>query len=133
MKKILLALIICLLPTLAFAAEQTQITKPYPTPGICNTTTCNGDNQSSTVAVTNTFQQIFAASTNTTGRVSCTIQNTGTNSMYVYFGATADATIAKSVKLIAGQATSCDTNDIVIKTAVQITGTATETYYASQW
>lgn len=116
-------ILLFLFPVLAHA-QTPMITKPYAL-----TTT---DNQSSTIAVTNTFQQIFAASTANTGRSGCTIQNTGTNAMYVFFGATADATIGKSVKLVAGQATTCDNNDTVLKTAVQITGTATETYYASQ-
>ena len=113
----------------AYAQSNIVVTTPKPVTAV--------DNQSSTIAVTNTFQPVFVASTANTGRVACVIQNTGTNSMYVYFGATqtsvlAEATIAKSVKLIAGQACSCDSNDIVIKNAVWITGTATETYYAAQ-
>lgn len=112
-----------LLSTAAYSQSQV-VTIPKPLTAV--------DNQSSTIAVTNTFQQIFAASTATSGRSTCTIQNTGTNPMYVFFGTTAAATIAKSVKLIAGQACSCDATGTVIKTAVQITGTATETYYASQ-
>lgn len=132
MKKIapVLIFILGLLVLTQLAQAQTpMITVPKPVTAV--------DNQSSTIAVTNTFQQVFAASTATVGRVACVIQNTGTNPMYVFFGATqssvlADATIARSVKLIAGQACSCDTNDVVIKNAVWITGTATETYYAAQ-
>jgi len=128
MKKIFLVLGMLLFSTVAYA-QTSVITIPKPTTAI--------DNQSSTIAVTNTFQQVFPASTATVGRVACVIQNTGTNPMYVFFGANmssvlAEATIAKSVKLIAGQAVSCNTDDIVIKTAVWITGTATETYYAAQ-
>lgn len=113
-----------------FAEAQTVVTT-NPSPITAS------DNQSSSIAVTNTFQQIFAASTGTKGRTSCTIQNTGTNPMYVYYGSSmtsvlAEATIAKSVKLIAGQATNCNTPLGVIKTPVWITGTATETYYAAQ-
>ena len=128
MKKIFLVLGMLLFSTVAYA-QSTVITRPYAATAV--------DNQSSTIAVTNTFQQVFAASTQTQGRTACTIQNTGTNSMYVYFGASmtsvlAEATIAKSVKLAAGQAASCNADDIVIKTPVWITGTATETYYAAQ-
>jgi hypothetical protein len=130
MKKLLLILGILLFPHILLAQEPgTVITKPYPINNL--------DNQSSTIAVTNTFQLVFAAQANVSGRTACTIQNTGTNPMYVYFGATqssvlAEATIAKSIKLIAGQAAQCNTDDIVIKNAVWITGTATETYYAAQ-
>jgi hypothetical protein len=132
MKKILLALLL-MIPSLAFA-QGLIITKQYALG--------SGDNQSSTIAVTNTFQQVFASSiasvsatssSGNTGRNSCTIQNNGSNAMYVFFGATADATTAKSVKLAAGQAVTCDNNGSVIKTAVQITGTATDVYYAAQW
>jgi len=127
MKKVspILIIILGLLLLTQYAqAQTTVVTKPLQI--------VNVDNQSSTVAVTNTFQQVFPASTSVSGRTACTIQNTGTNPMYVFFGATADATIAKSVKIIAGQPVTCDSNNTVLKTAVQITGTATETYYASQ-
>lgn len=128
MKKILIILGLLLIPHLA-SAQTPMITIPKPVVAL--------DNQSSSIAVTNTFQPVFAASTASVGRVACVVQNTGTNPMYVYFGLNqssilAEATIAKSVKLVAGQSCQCDTNDIVIKNAVWITGTATETYYAAQ-
>lgn len=123
MKKILIILGLLLISSIA-QAQTSVITIPKPVTAV--------DNESSSVVTTNTFQQIFPASTANVGRVACVVQNTGTNPMYVYFGATADATIAKSVKLVAGQACTCDVNNIVIKTAVQITGTTTETYYAAQ-
>lgn len=123
MKKLLILLFL-LFPQLAFAQEKV-FTLPSPLTAV--------DNESSSIAVTNTFQQVFPASTATNGRTGCTIQNTGTtNPMYVFFGTTAAATIAKSVKIIVGQPVTCDNNNTVLKTAVQITGTATETYYASQ-
>lgn len=123
MMKKLLVLLFILFPTFAFA-QTPMVTKPY---GVSNV-----DNKSGTIAVTNTFQQIFPASTVSTGRVSCAIQNTGTNAMYIFFGEASNATVAKSVKLLAGQSCNYDSNGTVIRTAVQITGTATETYYASQ-
>lgn len=121
MKKLILALIMAMAPSVAFAQGLIQ-TKPY---GVTT-----ADNQSSTISVTNTFQQVFAASV---GRTSCSIQNNGSNAMYVFFGDTSVATIAKSVKLSAGQSVNCDSNDVVIRTAVQITGTSTDVYYATQW
>lgn len=122
MKKILLLLWALLLPTIALA-QNPVITQPYPVSSIVNA--------SSTIAVTNTFQSVFAADTTKTGRVACTIQNTGTNSMYVFFGAIASATIATSVKLAAGQAVTCNNNPVILKMQVSITGTATETFYAA--
>lgn len=83
---------------------------------------------SSTIAVTNTFQSVFASSA---GRTGCLIQNTGTNPMYVFFGAIASATTAASVKLSAGQSVNCQSGGIVITDQVSITGTATETFYAA--
>lgn len=83
---------------------------------------------SSTISVTNTFQSVFAAAT---GRTGCVVQNTGTNSMYVFFGPIASATIAGSIKLSAGQSVNCATGGIVITDQVSITGTATETFYAA--
>lgn len=85
-------------------------------------------NSSTTIGVTNTFQSVFAANVNRTG---CTIQNTGTNEMYVFFGAIAGATIAKSVKLVAGQSVNCAAGVIVLTDQVSITGTATETFFAA--
>lgn len=84
-------------------------------------------NVSSTIAVTNTFQALLTANVN---RLDCVIQNTGTNAMYVFFGATADATIATSAKLVAGQSLYCTLGNVNYLGAVAITGTSTETFYA---
>lgn len=84
-------------------------------------------NSSSTITVTNTFQAVFVSNAN---RLGCTIQNTGTNAMYVFFGATADATTATSVKLVAGQSAYCGSEGLTYTGAVAITGTSTETFYA---
>lgn len=122
MKKLFILLWALLLPTIALA-QNPVITQPYPVNAIVNA--------SSTIAVTNTFQSVFAADTAKTGRVACTVQNTGTNPMYVFFGALASATIATSVKLTAGQAVTCNNNPVILKMQVSITGTATETFYAA--
>lgn len=114
-------LILLLLISPAYAVTQ-QTTIPY---GVTTP-----DNESSTISVTSTFQQVFGTST---GRTSCTIQNNGTHTMYVYFNSDT-ATTAKSVNLAAGQSTTCgDGNGVVIKNTVQITGTSGDAYYAVQW
>lgn len=89
-------------------------------------------NSSSSIAVTNTFQSVFAESTNTPGRLNCTVQNTGSNDMYVFFGPIASATIAKSVKLASGQSVTCSIFGIVLKDQVSVTGTMGDTFYAAQ-
>lgn len=85
-------------------------------------------NVSGTIAVTNTFQSIIARNTNRSG---CTVQNTGTNTMYVFFGPLADASTAASVKLAAGQAVSCNNGPVTLIDEVSITGTATEAFFAA--
>lgn len=89
-------------------------------------------NSSGTIAVTNTFQSIWPKSTNVQGRLSCTVQNTGSNTMYVFFGPLADATAAKSVSLSAGQSVSCLNGVVVLQDQVSITGVGGETFYAAQ-
>lgn len=124
MKKLAFILWALICPQLAFAQGNPVVTSPYAANSITNS--------SSTIAVTNTFQSIWVASIDRTGRVACTVQNTGTNPMYVFFGPIADATIAKSVKLTAGQAATCNNGPVVLRQQVSITGTATETFYAAQ-
>lgn len=127
MKKILITLALwALLPTIFIGnafAQNPVVTKPYGA-----TTT----NSSSSIAVTNTFQSIWSASNVSTGRVACTVQNTGTNPMYVFFGPIASATVATSIKLTATQSVNCNIGGIVLRDQVSITGTATETFYAGQ-
>lgn len=129
MKKIVILLWALLCPQLAIAnlafAQNPVITQPFKSDNITNSST--------TIAITNTFQSIWAASTTNIGRTGCTVQNTGTNPMYVFWGAIADATTAKSVKLLAGQSVTCSVNGSVLRTQVSITGTATETFYAAQY
>ena len=74
---------------------------------------------------------MWAVSTASRGRVACTVINQGTNPMYVFAGPIASATIAKSVKLTAGQAFYCNIGQVVLKDQISITGTATETFYAA--
>lgn len=87
---------------------------------------------SGSVASSGTFQSVFAADTNTRGRASCTIQNTGANTLYVFFGPIANATRAKSVQLTTGLPVYCATpNGGVIKDQVSVDGTTAGTFYAA--
>jgi hypothetical protein len=81
-----------------------------------------------TVAVTNTFQTVLAASAS---RKSCTLQNNDTNVMYVFFGTLGSATLTNSFKLAAGSAISCLVGNIVLTDAINVTGTATGAYVIS--
>lgn len=104
-------------------AQSPVVTIPFPV---------NSDNGSSTITVTNTFQSIWIADTNTTGRTACTVQNNGTNTMWVFFGAIANATKGKSVVLAAGQSTFCNSGNVVLKDQVSITGTLGDAFYAAR-
>jgi hypothetical protein len=86
------------------------------------------DNESSTIATTNTFQAVFPSNLNRQG---CTIQNNGTNSMWVFFGATASATKGTSVVLAAGQAAYCGSGLLTYQGVVAITGTMGDAFYAA--
>lgn len=96
----------------------------------------SSSNVSGTITVTNTFQSVLPALTNQRGRTGCTIVNYGTNTMWVYEdGAAAGlpaATKAKSVQLAANQAYYCQVGGIVIKSALFITGTSGDAFYAAQ-
>lgn len=104
-------------------AQSPVVTQPY------NVTSFNA---SGTIAVTNTFQSIWVANTNTRGRAGCTVQNNGTNSMWVYFGPIASATKGASVVLTVGQSTNCNVGGITLQDQVSITGTSGEAFYAAQ-
>jgi hypothetical protein len=85
---------------------------------------------SSFILTTNTFQRIFPAAEGQRGRVGCMVQNVGTNAMFVYFGATTAATTAKSVRLPQNATVFCQQSGMTIRDAVNITGTATEQFFA---
>lgn len=85
---------------------------------------------SGTISVTNTFQVALAAPTGK--RNGCLIQNQGANKMFVFFGPSASATLAKSFQLLAGQTISCGTQtDVVVQDIVNITGTSGDAYVVS--
>lgn len=116
--------ILVLALSISFAnAQNPVITLPNPVVS---------DNASSTIAATNTFQSIWVLDTAVTGRTACTVQNNGTNTMWVFFGPIADATKGKSVVLTAGQATYCNSGIVVLKDQVSITGTSGDAFYAAR-
>ncbi len=87
-----------------------------------------------TIATTGTFQQALAAgSTLPAGkRNSCTIQYTGNNIGYVFFGPTASATLATSFQLTNKQIITCPVGGVVLNDAVQVTGTTNDTFVVAQ-
>lgn len=100
------------------------------------------NNASTTVTVTNTFQQALARPTATPGRSGCTIINYGSNTMWVFEDSTAaglpaanvsvTATKAKSVQLAANQGYYCTSGGVTISSAIFITGTSGDAFYAAQ-
>ena len=59
-----------------------------------------------TITAGNTFQSALAASSTRKG---CTIQNTSSHTLYVFFGATASATTANSFQVAPGATIMCST------------------------
>lgn len=85
-------------------------------------------NVSSTIAVTNTFQQVLARQD---GRSGCTIVNYGTNTMWVFFGPIASATKAASIQIDNKIPTYCQFGGVVLVDQVSITGTAGDAFFAA--
>jgi hypothetical protein len=107
-------------------AQQPVITQPYAVVSV---------NASGTIASTGVFQSIWTALTtnpNSPKRASCTVQNNGTHTMYVFFGPIASATTGTSVALAAGQAVNCSVGGTVLQDQVSITGTSTDAFFAAQ-
>lgn len=124
MKRLALLFALVLAPWLAYA----QVNPVTTIPSARSADSTN----SSTIAVTNTFQTVFTANANRTG---CTIQNNSARTMYVYFVPIAGtaATTAASAVLAAGQALNCSVFGTSLTNSVQITGTATDVFYAAVW
>lgn len=92
-------------------------------------------NASGSIAVTNTFQQVFAAASNSqasAGRKACSIQNNGTHAMFVFPGPLASATTATSFQIAAGSTWTCNVQNVVRTDQINITGTAADTFAADQ-
>lgn len=130
MRKGLLAAALVLLAGAA-SAQQPVITSPSRVGSV---------NASGTIAVTNTFQQVFASALLLAQpRQGCAIQNNGVNTMWVFFGPLASATKATSFQLVPpgvgvqGGSIGCNTGGGgVLQDQVSITGTATEAFTANR-
>lgn len=79
-----------------------------------------------TIAVTNTFQQLFATAL-ASSRSGCTIQNLGTHTMFVFFGTAAPADTTTSFQIAAQQTIGCGASGAgVLTDNVWLTGTAND-------
>ena len=95
-------------------------------------------NASSTITVTNTFQQVWPQASASASRKGCLIMNTSTDRQWVFFGSS--PTKAAAIPLEAATATngaggwvSCSTGaGAALQDQVWITGTAGDTYVAAQ-
>lgn len=98
-------------------------------PGRAQNSPLKAVNVSSTIAVTNTFQNLYSADASRQG---CSFQNTGTNPMYLFVvdGVKAE-TIGNSFKITVGQPFNCAQFGITITNQIRVTGTATETFAAT--
>jgi len=134
LKRLIFVLVLTLLPLCALA-QQPVVTMPMAV---------TSTNASGTITVTNTFQQIWPATSGSTGggagvRRGCIVVNTGTHVQYVFFGS-GTATTATSIPLnpasVAGQlggyVTCGSVGGTVAQDQVQITGTAGDTFTAMQ-
>ena len=109
-------------------AQQAVVTSPSQNSSL---------NVSGTIAVTSTFQSVVPSAIGGRVRQGCLIQNTGSNTQYVYFGPLASATKAMSYQLsppgaaTQGGAISCSTSaGGVLQDQVVITGTSGDTFTA---
>jgi hypothetical protein len=130
-----LALALALAPALAQSQSLPAPVATWPTYA-----TTAGGNASGTIGTGGgTFQLVFAAGSTNQGqgpfpRRGCTIQNNGTHTMWISEGlGVATATEAKSFQLAAGAVYDCSVNGSVLIGEIDITGTASDPFYAAQW
>lgn len=106
----------------AVAAQQPVITYQYPGASALG----NG-----TIAVTNTFQSVFSTSLLRKG---CLIQNLGSHTMFVFFGAIGGASSSAAFSLPSSAAApfSCNSGGTVLTDQISVTGTAGDIFSAIQ-
>lgn len=96
--------------------------------GCASGSSYTNSNLSSTISVSNTFQSVQVS----TSRHGCTIQANGADPLWVYFGAIGSATKASAIALTVGQSVSCAVGGTGVATdQISVTGTASDTFYAS--
>lgn len=81
------------------------------------------------------FQSVLPASTATTGRIDCIVQNLSTtNRMYIYFGSASSALAlsTNSLTLAAGATFRCNNGGVVVKNQISLGGTAGDRFFAGQ-
>ncbi len=122
MKKIVFTILLLALSAAAWGQQVIQ-TSPL---GVTSS------DYSGTIASTNTFQSVFAASSGSRGRLGCNVTNNGAATMFIYLGALADATTPKSIQLAAGATYNCTTGTIVVTDQLSITGTSGQPFAAKQ-
>lgn len=124
MKTLLRAILLAGLLEASPVLAQQQVVETQPLP---RQTT----NASSTISVTDTFQQIWPLQDTPGGvtRSACAIQNNGTHTMWVFSGS-GTATKGTSVVLPAGAMYSCASSGVVTVSAISVTGTAGDAFFA---
>jgi hypothetical protein len=130
MKKYIFTFLLLLVSGWAIAQNKV-ITFPSPT---------LSTNASTTIASTNTFQSVFAASQQTVrtlntlvGRQGCIIQNnSASNNMFIFPGPIANASTVTSLTLAKGLTFNCQIGGIVLQDQISITGTSGDAFFAVQ-
>jgi len=119
--------LLLLLAFLAFPALGQNLT--YPVLG----TTANG-NASGTIASTGVFQLLWSATGTPNPRHGCTIENNGSNVMYITEGlALGSSSTSAAVKLATGDYYYCTAFGTVLTGQINITGTSGDAFYAAQY
>ena len=135
MRWIAIGLVAALLAASPALAQQWVTTVPLPA-------TTKGGEVSTTIVSTNVFQKVWGVAANSGApganvpgtRHGCSIQNNGTNNMYVSEGKTiATATTSNTWVLAAGNLFNCNFNGIVLTGEIDITGTSGDAFFAAQF
>jgi hypothetical protein len=89
-------------------------------------------NASGSITAGGTYQQVFAANPTRTG---CSIENNSASAhnMFIYAGATANATHTNSLIVVPGAMFNCTIGFGVQNDQISIDGTTADPFYASQW
>lgn len=115
------ALLVIGLFSIFLVSSRAQATTSYPIYQLTTTT------NSGSITSGGTYQQIWASG----GRNGCLIQNNGSFTQWVYFGAIANATHANSYAIQPGQGISCNIPGGVLTDQVSIDGTTADTFAAT--
>jgi len=120
MKAILVAAL--LIAPLAAQAQQYVRTTPAST----TTTDASG-----TISATNTFQKVLSSNVTRSG---CTIQNNGSHNMFVTENrGLSGSSLTNSTILAPGGIYHCEVGGMVLTGEIDITGTAADAFYATQY